>query len=49
MTIIYMDEEMRLAEPRNPSQQNDRDKWCGETQIGDVIDTPITPVIWSSR
>ncbi|MCX5661196.1 MAG: phytanoyl-CoA dioxygenase family protein [Planctomycetota bacterium] len=49
MTIIYMDEDMRLAKPRNNAQENDRKAWCVDTAIGEVMDSPITPVIWSSR
>lgn len=49
MTIIYMDEAMRLAAPKNQNQQNDWDTWCPGATVGDVIATPINPVIYSSR
>jgi ectoine hydroxylase-related dioxygenase (phytanoyl-CoA dioxygenase family) len=49
MTIIYMDSEMRLAAPRNENQQNDWDTWCPGAKVGELIDTPINPVLWSSQ
>ena len=49
MTIIYMDEDMRLAAPRNENQQADWDGWCPGAKIGELIQTPINPVLWSSR
>ncbi|HYG77228.1 MAG TPA: phytanoyl-CoA dioxygenase family protein [Planctomycetota bacterium] len=49
MTIIYMDENMRLAAPKNKNQQNDWDTWCPGAKIGEVVATPINPVIYSSK
>jgi len=49
MTVIYMDEDMKLAAPRNQNQQNDWDTWCPGAKVGELIDTPINPVLWSSR
>lgn len=46
MTIIYMDSEMKLAAPRNANQQNDWDTWCPGAKVGEVIETPINPVLW---
>lgn len=48
MTIIYMDQDMRLKEPDNENQENDRKAWCPGTQVGDIIDTPLTPVLYSA-
>jgi ectoine hydroxylase-related dioxygenase (phytanoyl-CoA dioxygenase family) len=47
MTIIFMDQDMRLKQPENRNQQNDWDNWIPEARIGEVIDTPITPIIFS--
>lgn len=47
MTIIYMDRDMRLAEPKNQSQKNDWDICCPGAKIGEIIDTPLNPVIYS--
>jgi len=49
MTVIYMDEDMRLAAPRNENQQADWDGWCPGAKVGERIQTPINPVLWSSR
>ncbi len=49
MTVIYMDEEMRLAAPQNENQQADWEGWCPGAKIGERIETPINPVLWSSR
>lgn len=47
MTMIYMDENMILAEPSNTNQKKDWDTWCPGAEIGKVIHTPRNPVIYS--
>jgi len=47
MTIIYIDEAMRLIEPRNKNQRTDWATWCPEAKVGEIIDTPLNPVIWN--
>jgi ectoine hydroxylase-related dioxygenase (phytanoyl-CoA dioxygenase family) len=47
MTIIYMDKDMRLAEPKNKNQQSDWDGWCNGAKIGEIIDTPTNPVLFA--
>jgi ectoine hydroxylase-related dioxygenase (phytanoyl-CoA dioxygenase family) len=47
MTIIYMDRDMRLIEPKNKNQQNDWDRWCPGAKIGEIINSPLNPVIYS--
>lgn len=49
MTIIYMDEDMRLTQPVNPYQQADRDKYCPGIEVGELIHTPMNLLVWSSR
>ncbi len=46
MTMIYMDADMELGEPVNHMQAADRDQWCPGAQVGQVIDTPLNPVIY---
>jgi len=46
MTIIYMDSDMRLAEPRNAAQGNDRDSWCPGAVVGQPIETPLNPLLY---
>jgi ectoine hydroxylase-related dioxygenase (phytanoyl-CoA dioxygenase family) len=45
MTIIYMDEAMHLAAPRNENQQIDWDTWCPGARIGERIESPLNPVL----
>ncbi len=45
-TIIYMDQDIRLAAPRNKNQEADRAAWCPDVRVGEIIDSPLTPVIY---
>ena len=49
MTVIYMDEDIQLAEPANRHQEGDRHVWCPGIEIGEVLDSPLNPVLWSSK
>ena len=49
MTIIYLEEDMRLIAPKNKNHQSDWDSWMPGAEIGEIINTPLNPVIWSSR
>ena len=49
MTIIYMDEDIRLVSPRNKNQIADIERWCPGVQIGEVVASPLNPVIYSSK
>ena len=46
MTVIYMDRDMRLKAPENHMQRQDWDKWCPGAKVGEVIDTPLNPVLF---
>jgi len=46
MTVIYMDSEMRLAEPKSEPQRKDWGRWCPGAQVGEVIDTHLNPVLF---
>lgn len=46
MTVIYMDKDMKLKNPENKNQVNDWNTWCPGAVIGEVIDTPINPVLY---
>ncbi|WP_411030690.1 phytanoyl-CoA dioxygenase family protein [Spongiimicrobium sp. 3-5] len=46
MTIIYMDRDMKLKEPSNDGQMNDWNTWCPGANIGEVINTPLNPVLY---
>ena len=46
MTVIYMDSEMRLTEPKSVQQESDWNTWCKGAKIGEVIDTPTNPILY---
>lgn len=46
MTVIYMEKDMRLKEPANENQKADWDTWCPGAAIGDVIDSPLNPILY---
>ena len=47
-TIIYMDADMRLATPKNKNQQLDWETWTPSTQVGEVMDDPLNPVLYEA-
>ncbi len=48
ITVIYMDKDMRLKEPVNENQIADWKTWCPGVKVGDVIDSPLNPVLYSA-
>jgi ectoine hydroxylase-related dioxygenase (phytanoyl-CoA dioxygenase family) len=46
MTVIYMDKDMLLKNPENKNQINDWNTWCPGANIGEVIDTPLNPIVY---
>jgi len=46
MTVIYMDKDMVLKNPDNKNQINDWNTWCPGATIGEVINTPINPILY---
>ena len=48
MTIIYMDEDMRLIEPKRQEHINDRTNWLPGSKVGEVIKTKLNPVLYST-
>ncbi len=47
MTVIYMDRDMKLAEPKNENQVNDWNTWCPGARVGEIIDTHLNPILYS--
>lgn len=45
MTIIYMDQDMKLKQPENQNQVHDWETWCPGATPGEVIDSPLNPVL----
>jgi ectoine hydroxylase-related dioxygenase (phytanoyl-CoA dioxygenase family) len=48
MTVIYMDKDMILKEPENENQVKDWNTWCPGAKIGEVINSPINPVLYQN-
>lgn len=46
MTVIYMEDGVRLAEPKTDFHRNDRATWMPGSQVGEVVDTPKNPIIY---
>ena len=47
MTIIYMDKDMILKNPDNKNQIHDWNTWCPDAKIGEIINSPLNPVLYS--
>jgi ectoine hydroxylase-related dioxygenase (phytanoyl-CoA dioxygenase family) len=47
MTMIYMDENIRLIAPKNKNHVADTERWCTGVQVGEVIASPLNPVLFS--
>lgn len=48
-TIIYMDSEMRLAQPKNERQQNDWKNWSPSSKLGQVMADPLNPILYQKE
>jgi ectoine hydroxylase-related dioxygenase (phytanoyl-CoA dioxygenase family) len=46
MTMIYMDADMTLKSPDNDAQKLDWEVWCPGAEVGEVINTPLNPLLW---
>lgn len=46
MTMIYMEDGIRLKAPENPNQQADREAWCKGTTVGMPVATPLNPLLY---
>jgi ectoine hydroxylase-related dioxygenase (phytanoyl-CoA dioxygenase family) len=47
MTIIYMDQDMRLKTPDSPAQIEDWEKWCPGAVPGEIIRTAKNPLLYT--
>ena len=48
MTIIYMDKDMLLKNPENKNQIHDWNTWCPGATIGEIINSPINPILYTN-
>lgn len=49
MTVIYVDEDIRLVQPANRNQENDWASWCPGVKIGAPLTSPLNPILWSGK
>lgn len=49
MTVIYLDEDARLIAPKHKNHQQDWDAWMPGVKIGERVNSPLNPVLWSGR
>ena len=46
MTIIYIDSDMIVAEPRHENQTHDLHSWFPGLKPGELAASPLNPVVW---
>ena len=49
MTIIYMDENIRLIAPETKAREGDRDAFASDVEVGGIMNGKMTPVIYTTR
>ncbi len=49
MTMIYMDEDIRVIPPKNKNHIADMERWMPGLAPGDQLNSPLNPVLYSSR
>lgn len=45
-TVIFMDKDMTLQEPKNQYQKNDWQRWSPGSEIGGVMADELNPILW---
>ena len=48
MTMIYMDEHIRVTPPKNKNHVLDMERWMPGLTPGDTLSSPLNPVVYSS-
>ena len=48
MTMIYMDKDTLLKTPENHNQKADWDAWCPGATVGEIVNTPLNPVLYET-
>jgi ectoine hydroxylase-related dioxygenase (phytanoyl-CoA dioxygenase family) len=46
MTVIYMDRDIKVAEPINKEQRGDLEAWLAGARVGETPDGPLNPVLY---
>lgn len=47
MTMIYMDKDQRVMQPKNDNQVADWETWLASVPVGSIPDSPLNPVLYS--
>jgi len=48
MTMIYMDENIRLTPPKNKNHIADMERWMPGLKAGDLLHSPLNPILYTS-
>jgi len=48
MTMIYMDESIRLTPAKNKNHLADMERWMPNLKPGDELSSPLNPILYSS-
>ncbi len=46
MTVIYMEDGIKLITPKHKNHENDWARWMPNAKIGEVVDSPLNPVLY---
>jgi len=46
MTVIYIEDGIRVIEPKTKNHQSDLKNWMPGAQVGEIVDTPLNPVLY---
>ena len=46
MTIIYMDRDITISQPKRKEQETDRQAWLSSLPIGSIPDGPLNPILY---
>jgi ectoine hydroxylase-related dioxygenase (phytanoyl-CoA dioxygenase family) len=49
MTVIYIDKDISIKQPENIDQENDWKTWCPGVEVGNVVDSPLNPVLFERK
>ena len=49
MTVIYMEDGIRLVKPRNKHQQQDWEAWLPGCKTGEIANSKLNPVLWKEE
>lgn len=47
MTVIYVADGTRVAEPETTARQNDLSRWIPGRKAGELVDSPLNPLVYS--